>query len=168
VVDLSTAYDFSKAGLYTISFKPPLISHVVDDTSDFATAVDELGPVQIPSQPVDMDIVAPENGSGDCTSSAAAPIDSNQGHPDFPLITVTGIVKEVSPSARIIWLQAEDNEFTTLTLTADTTITKASDEPLELAQIQQGLTVRASGQPGENQVLIAHLVQVVPPEEKQP
>jgi len=164
MVDISTAYDFSNAGLYTISFKPPLISHVVENTSDFATAVDELGPVQMSSSPVEVEIVVSENGEGDCTTSIdAPPAASDQGHPDFPLITLTGIVKDVSPSSRIIWLQEEVDGFTAIALLPESTITNASGNPLELAQIQQGLTVRASGQPGDNQALLAHSMQVIPP-----
>ena len=44
VVDLSTTYDFYNAGHYSIAFKSPQISHLVDDTAKFTTAVDELGP----------------------------------------------------------------------------------------------------------------------------
>lgn len=95
VVDVSTAYDFSAVGNYVIAFKSPQISHIVKDVAEFATSIDVLGPVQIPSQPVEMEIVAAENGAGDCAANGAAP-------------------------------------------------------------------------PVENQALIAHLVQVVPPEEKQP
>ena len=95
VVDVSTAYDFSAVGNYVIAFKSPQISHIVKDVAEFATSIDVLGPVQIPSQPVEMEIVTAENGAGDCAANGAAP-------------------------------------------------------------------------PVENQALIAHLVQVVPPEEKQP
>lgn len=164
VVDVATAYDFSDAGRYRIAFKSPQISHLVADASEFAASVDELGPVQISSQPVEVEIIAPENGEGDCSASTgASPLASDQEHPDFPLITLSGIVKDVSPSARIIWLQEEVDGFTTLVLTADSAITNASGAPLELTQIQQGLTVSASGQPGENQALLAHSVQVIPP-----
>jgi hypothetical protein len=72
----------------------------------------------------------------------------------------------VSPSARIIWLKEEVDGFTTIALTADGTVSTASGKSLRLNQIQQGLTVRASGWPGENQALLAHEVQVVPPKEK--
>ena len=171
VVDLSTAYDFSTMGHYSIAFKSPQISHLVENTSDFSTSVEELGPVQISSQPVEVEIVLPENGAEDCATNAAAPpaataspaAPGESNNPDFTLITLTGIVKEVSPSARIIWLQAAVEGFATLALTADSTITKSSGERLELAQIHQGLTVKASGQPGEDQTLLVYSVQVIPP-----
>jgi hypothetical protein len=72
VVDIATGYDFSTAGHYTIAFKSPQISHLVEDTAEFATAVDQLGPVQISTQPVKVEIVPPENGAGDCTANSAA------------------------------------------------------------------------------------------------
>ena len=163
-VDVATVYDFSNEGRYRIAFKSPQISHLVADASQFAATVDALGPVQISSQPVEVEMIALENGEEDCSASTdASPAASDQDHPDFPLITLTGIVKDVSPSARIIWLQEEVDGFTTLALTADSTITNASGSPLELTLIQQGLTVRASGQPGEHQALLVHSVQVIPP-----
>ena len=66
VVDLSTVYDFSEQGVYKVAFKSPTISHAVTDTSEFATSVDALGPVQIRSQPIEVEIIAPENGENDC------------------------------------------------------------------------------------------------------
>jgi hypothetical protein len=48
-VDLATVYDFSQVGEYTIEFLSPWISHVAKTESEFATSVDDLGPVQIPS-----------------------------------------------------------------------------------------------------------------------
>lgn len=165
VVDVSTAYDFTRVGHYTIAFQSPQISHAVDDPSEFADSVDELGPVQLSSRPVEVEIVPPADGGGDCApSTGSPPTDPGQGkEPDR---TLTGIVKDVSPSARIIWLKEEVDGFTTIALTADGTVSTASGKSLRLNQIQQGLTVRASGWPGENQALLAHEVQVVPPKEK--
>ena len=51
-VDLATAYDFSKAGEYTIEFLSPSISHVARTEAEMAKTVDDLGPVQIPSNRV--------------------------------------------------------------------------------------------------------------------
>lgn len=48
-VDLATVYDFSQAGEYTIEFLSPRISDVAKTESAFAASVDELGPVEIPS-----------------------------------------------------------------------------------------------------------------------
>jgi len=69
VVDLSTVYDFSELGLYKVAFKSPTISHAVTDTSEFANSVDVLGPVQIRSQPVEVEIITPENGESECSEN---------------------------------------------------------------------------------------------------
>jgi len=55
-VDLATAYDFSEAGEYTIEFLSPSISHVVRTEAEMAKTVDDLGPVQIPSNRVTITI----------------------------------------------------------------------------------------------------------------
>ena len=55
-VDLATAYDFSKAGEYTIEFLSPSISHVARTEAQMAKTVDDLGPVQIPSNRVTIKI----------------------------------------------------------------------------------------------------------------
>ena len=56
-VDLATAYDFSKAGEYTIEFLSPSISHVARTEAEMAKTVDDLKPVQIPSNTVTVQIV---------------------------------------------------------------------------------------------------------------
>ena len=55
-VDLATAYDFSQVGEYTIEFLSPRISHVAKTEREFATSVDDLGPVQIPCNPLSLSI----------------------------------------------------------------------------------------------------------------
>lgn len=57
-VDLATAYDFSKAGEYTIEFLSPSISHVARTEAEMAKTVDDLGPVQIASSRVTVEIGA--------------------------------------------------------------------------------------------------------------
>ncbi|MEJ2758055.1 MAG: hypothetical protein P8046_06175 [Anaerolineales bacterium] len=52
VVDLSTSFDFSKAGTYEIQFISPRISHIALSEAEMATSVDDLRPVEIPSHPV--------------------------------------------------------------------------------------------------------------------
>jgi len=51
-VDLSLAYDFSRAGNYTIEFVSPKQSYVAGSEEEMARSVDELGPVEIPSNEV--------------------------------------------------------------------------------------------------------------------
>ncbi len=55
-VDLSTAYDFSEAGEYTIEFLSPTISHIARSETEMAKTVDDLGPVQMPSNRVTVEI----------------------------------------------------------------------------------------------------------------
>jgi hypothetical protein len=56
VVDLGTSFDFSKAGVFTIKFISPRISHIAFTVEEMATSVDELGPIQILSNPVTLEI----------------------------------------------------------------------------------------------------------------
>jgi peptidyl-Lys metalloendopeptidase len=58
-VDLATVYDFSQAGEYTIQFLSPRISHVARTKADLAQTVDDLGPVEIPSNRVTITIGTP-------------------------------------------------------------------------------------------------------------
>jgi len=51
-VDLSLAYDFSAPGAYSIEFISPANSHVADTEAEMAQSVDELGPVEMPSNQV--------------------------------------------------------------------------------------------------------------------
>jgi hypothetical protein len=51
-VDLATSFDFSQPGEYTIEFLSPRISHVARSETEMARSVDDLGPVDIPSNTV--------------------------------------------------------------------------------------------------------------------
>lgn len=55
-VDLATAYDFSRAGRYTIKFVAPRISDVARTEAELARTLDDLHPVQIVSNPVIVEI----------------------------------------------------------------------------------------------------------------
>jgi hypothetical protein len=46
------AYDFWEAGTYTIAFISPRISHVARTEGEMASSVDDLGPIQMPSNSV--------------------------------------------------------------------------------------------------------------------
>jgi hypothetical protein len=70
-VDLATvgengapAYDFSRPGCYTIAFISPRISHVAKSVTDMARSVEDLHPIQIPSEPVRVEITG-SSGSAD-------------------------------------------------------------------------------------------------------
>lgn len=57
-VDIGAAYDFSKPGIYTIQYRSPRISHLAWSEEEMATSFDELGPVNISSNEVTLEVVA--------------------------------------------------------------------------------------------------------------
>jgi hypothetical protein len=59
VLDLVEGYDFSQAGQYTVQFRSPRLSHTAKTPEDRAGSFDELGMVQIPSNPVRVTIRMP-------------------------------------------------------------------------------------------------------------
>jgi hypothetical protein len=59
VVDLAEAYDFSGAGEYTIEFISPRISHVARTESEMADEMADLGPVEMPSNRIAVNIERP-------------------------------------------------------------------------------------------------------------
>jgi len=56
-VDLATAYDFSRAGDYTIEFLSPVVSHIAREETAKASTLEDLKSVQIPSNTVTVQIV---------------------------------------------------------------------------------------------------------------
>ena len=58
MVDLATAYDFSIPGTYTITFISPRISHVAETKGEMASSVDDLGPVDMPSNQITVEIAS--------------------------------------------------------------------------------------------------------------
>lgn len=71
-VDLAQAYDFSEAGEYTIAFLSPRVSHLAKTKDQMATSVDELGPVQIPSNRVTLRIASSSDAPVRRTRAEAA------------------------------------------------------------------------------------------------
>jgi peptidyl-Lys metalloendopeptidase len=71
-VDLATVYNFSQAGEYTIEFLSPRISHVAKTEREFATSVDDLGPVEIPCNSLSLEIADSSTSSIRRTSAEAA------------------------------------------------------------------------------------------------
>ncbi len=51
-VDLAEGYDLSRDGQYTLQFRSPRLSHTAKTLEEQADSVDELGLIQIPSEPV--------------------------------------------------------------------------------------------------------------------
>ena len=60
-VDLAAAFDLSEPGTYTIAFLSPNISHVAVSEERMATSLGELGPVSIPSDPINVTIGVAES-----------------------------------------------------------------------------------------------------------
>jgi hypothetical protein len=52
IIDLAPVYDFSKAGTYRIAFISPRISHIAYTEDEKAKSVDDLVPVEMPSNTV--------------------------------------------------------------------------------------------------------------------
>jgi hypothetical protein len=165
-VDLSTAYDFSAPGFYEIAYQSPLISHVVKHPSAFATTLEDLGPVQIMSEPVEVEIIAENEQHCQAIVDPPTGVPEEETHPSQPHFILTGVVEEISLSARFIKLEKEVKGISMIVLTADTVMTTTSGKPFELDQIHQGLIIEVLGMPGESKALIAHTIQVFPPEEK--
>ena len=76
-------------------------------------------------------------------------------------ITLVGTVLDVSPSARIITLTEPVEGFDVIALTGESRLFSASGEEILLRDIRAGMKIRASGQPGESQVLLASQVLVL-------
>ena len=64
VVDLAGSFDFSKVGKYRIKFISPRISHIARTEADMAKTMEELGPVDIPSNDVAIELVESMRGEG--------------------------------------------------------------------------------------------------------
>jgi len=70
-VDLTTDYDFSVPGNYTIEFLSPSVSQVVSKEAAMAKNQSELGPVQIPSNKVTVRVV--DSGGGGAPPDSSPP-----------------------------------------------------------------------------------------------
>lgn len=64
VVDLGGAFDFSKIGEYRIEFLSPRISHLALSEAEMASTMEELGPVEIPSNAVVVELIDLVPGEG--------------------------------------------------------------------------------------------------------
>ena len=63
-VNIAEAYDFSQIGTYTIKFRSPRISHLAGSDAEMTTTLDDLGPVNIPSNEVALEVVASSSDMG--------------------------------------------------------------------------------------------------------
>lgn len=80
-----------------------------------------------------------------------------------PRVTITGTVRDVSPSAQIIELAEPVEGFQVIALTEETLLTTASDTGATLLDVQPGMRVQAWGKPGTSQALLAYKVVILGP-----
>ncbi len=55
-VDLAPSYEFDQAGVYKIEFISPRISHIAHTEAEMASTMEELGPIEIPSNTVSFEL----------------------------------------------------------------------------------------------------------------
>lgn len=156
-VDLSPAFDFSRPGVYQIVYLSPWISFVGEDPDQLPESVDDLGPVKIPSEPIILEVLPSDPGEN-CVSVSPEEAIPSQSEPD---LAVTGRVREVSPSLMMIWLE-EEQGIDSIALSEETALLGEDGQELELIDIQPGMEIQASGQPGSEGVLIADQVVIQP------
>jgi hypothetical protein len=77
-------------------------------------------------------------------------------------ITIEGTVLDVSPSARVITLTEPVEGFSVLALTAAGKVISTDGQEIMLRELRAGMKIRASGQPGEMDALLASQVVVLP------
>jgi hypothetical protein len=78
-------------------------------------------------------------------------------------IILMGTVMDVSMSARIIRLERAVQGFQVIALTEDTELVSSGGDPVTLRDIRPGMTVQATGRPGDSKALIAEEVLVALP-----
>jgi hypothetical protein len=117
-VDLAMAYDFSEAGEYTIAFLSPRISHVAKTEREFATSVDDLGPVHIPCNPITLTVGGSSASSARRTPTEAAEMigDHLQGqhprlNPDVRLPLEELLMPEAWQSLRVQLFRITEGPF---------------------------------------------------------
>jgi hypothetical protein len=81
--------------------------------------------------------------------------------PAESVVTIEGTVRDVSPSARIITLTEPVKGFRVIALTEKSQLLSASGDEILLRDIQPGMRIQASGQPGASGALITNQVLVL-------
>jgi hypothetical protein len=76
-------------------------------------------------------------------------------------ITIMGTVMDVSLSARIIMLKNPVEGFGVIALTEESELISTDGDEITLRDIRSGMTIQASGQPGESDALLASQVLVL-------
>ncbi len=112
-VDLAAAYDFSEPNEYTITFISPRISHVARTEDRMAASVDDLGPVQIPSNRVTVRIgssfLPPETpATPQIFSLQATPNRADPGDRITLTWEARGDRATICPTARFVLFSSDD------------------------------------------------------------
>ncbi len=76
-------------------------------------------------------------------------------------VEITGVVRAVSQSARIITLTEPVEGFSTIALTEESPVVSAEGQEMPLRDIQPGVMIDISGQPGQSGTLIASSVRLL-------
>jgi len=144
-VNLVQSYDFSQPGVYTIKYRSPFISHIAHSEEQLATTMDELGPVLIPSNTINLEISGPEASAAKDTGSNPPPpppeigpemitihttTTSQQGRIDFPFKTADAgnFVLQAGETILFNWLDfPADATFYTIAIKGDQLIKIGTD-----------------------------------------
>ncbi|MBN1249931.1 MAG: hypothetical protein JXC32_19870 [Anaerolineae bacterium] len=153
-VDLAEAYDFSQPGDYSIAFLSPRMSDVATGKEAMATTMDELGKVEIPCDPITV-TVSP-SAAGEVAAPPATPDPSAP-----PTVILEAVVGWSSPSARIITLETPVDGISTIALLEDTVVWSSEGEKVTLNDLQPGTRIKAIGQQGNSDALLAAEVRVL-------
>ena len=76
-------------------------------------------------------------------------------------ITIMGTVMDTSLSARIVMLKEPVEGFSVIALTEESELTSTDGSEIALRDIRPGMTIQASGRPGESNALLASQVLVL-------
>lgn len=92
--------------------------------------------------------------------SSTTPIPTKEAESGI-VILISGTVKDISLSARVITLNELVNDFSTIALTEECELAFSNGREITLHDIQPGMTIQVAGQPGESNTLLAHQVLVL-------
>jgi hypothetical protein len=155
-VNLAVEYSFHQPGDYGIQFRSPRISDTVSSEEEFASSLEDLGPVKIPSLPAAFRVLPAEAGE-DCQPAQGS---SRQVSEAAPMIHIRGVIREASPSLRVIWLAEAVDGFDSIALTEGTVLTDQKGTLLALMDIKPGEKIEAAGFPGTPGTLLAEEVTI--------
>ena len=99
--------------------------------------------------------------TADATVASEPSITASPLEGEHSAVGVGGTVQDVSPSARVITLREASNGFSVIALTESTELTFADGREAALRDIAPGMAVKASGQPGAADALLADRVLVL-------